>query len=733
MWQLLCLSMWCCAAPTDNWPAFRGSGDSISNAHRLPLAWGKDSGVAWTTRLTGVGQSSPIIWHDRVFVTSVDAPRKERAIVGCFDLNSGRKLWETDIKSAEPAPISDYTSRAAPTPACDSQRVYVFFETGNLAALSHDGKILWSRSLTDDFGKFLGNHGLGSSVALYGDLAIVLVDHDGPSYLLAVAKATGKTAWKIDRPQKVSWSSPIIAGSQIVISSSGTCDAFDAQNGEKVWSVTGIAGNTVPSATVSEHLVCVGSSEVGSNLAIRRGGQGDVTESHVSWRSRDATATFSSPLIYQGQVYLVNRAGVAFCLDEQTGETLWTHRLSGSCWASPLGGCGRVYFFEKSGASTVVAAEPVLKVLAANSLPTDDRVYGVAAVEDRIVIRTDSTLSCIQGAAAAAIPTDDKQGPLKSENHQSSKFPAYPDLPEAITSFGAAVLGDAIYVYGGFAGKAHHYYEHGQSGELLRLDIDADTKPRAKWETVAAGPRLQGLALVATGQSLYRIGGFEARNKESDKQDLWSVADFVRFDPKTKKWHEMPPMPSPRSSFDAITAGEVIYVIGGWSMRGDQESVWQDTAYAFDSAATSPAWQELPKPPFQRRALSVGSFRDRIYVIGGMQPDGKVTRRVDIYTPAIRAWSDGPELPGETMEGFGTACCTTANHFYASTSSGKLLRLSEDGRSWELVRQLQDARFFHRMLPVTSDRLALLAGANMQQGKYATVELAPIAPQMVPR
>ena len=306
---------------------------------------------------------------------------------------------------------------------------------------------------------------------------------------------------------------------------------------------------------------------------------------------------------------------------------------------------------------------------------------------------------------------------------QSTNSPAYPDLPKAITSFGAAVLGDAIYVYGGFQGKAHHYYDQGQAGDLLRLKLDAAGKPAAAWETLATGPRLQGLALVASGQSLYRLGGFEARNKEADKQDLWSVADFVRFDPQTAKWHDMPAMPTPRSSFDAIAARGVIYAIGGWNMRGDRETEWQDTAYAFDLAAASPAWQELPKPPFQRRALSVGAFRDRIYAIGGMRPDGKVTRRVDVYTPASRAWSEGPDLPGETMEGFGTACCATADHFYVSTSSGKLLQLSDDGRTWELVRELHDARFFHRMLPVPGGRVALLAGANMQQGKYASVEV----------
>src|SRR5271156_5898097 len=113
MWQLLCLSLLCHSAPADSWPAFRGSGDSISTAQRLPLKWSQKSGVAWTAELTGVGQSSPVIWHNRVFVTSAAGPEKEKAIVACFDLGTGRKLWETDIKSAQPAPISDYTSRAA--------------------------------------------------------------------------------------------------------------------------------------------------------------------------------------------------------------------------------------------------------------------------------------------------------------------------------------------------------------------------------------------------------------------------------------------------------------------------------------------------------------------------------------------------------------------------------------------------------------------------------------------
>lgn len=735
MIQILLAAISVSAAPGDTWPAFRGDGDSVSQAQRVPLEWSKKSGIAWTAKLPGYGQSSPVIWHDRVFVTSAEGANKETALVACYDLKSGQPLWQKEFKSSEPAAVSDYISRSAPTPAVDGKHIYAFFEMGNLVALNHEGELVWQRSLTEEYGKFLGNHGLGSSIALTDEAVIVLIDHDGPSYLLAIDKSTGKNIWKVDRPQKVSWSSPIVSGGQVIVSSNGRCEALNGKTGNQLWSVDGIQGNTVPSATASDKFVVVGSSDVGSNFAIRRGGEGDVTGTGVAWRSKEATATFSSPLVYQGHAYLVNKAGVAFCLDAESGKTVWSRRIGGSCWTSPLGACGRVYFFEKSGTTTVVAAGPELKILAENVLPADDRVYGIAVVESKIVVRTGSLLTCIAGTGEVDAEKSDKVQDQATEaktgeaKKVDAKNPeakeaaiAYPNLPKAITSFGAAVLGDAVYVYGGHHGKAHHYYDLGQSGDLLRLKLADATSSDAKWEVVSTGPRLQGHALVAHGNYLYRVGGFEARNKETEEQNLWSLTDFVRFDPKSGEWKAMPPMPSSRSSFDAVVAKDTLYVVGGWSMQADKESVWQETALAFDFAAPKPEWRELAKPPFKRRALSLGTLDDKIYCIGGMQPDGKVTRHTAIYDPASNAWSEGPELPGEEMEGFGTSCCALGNRLYVSTSSGKLLVLSKDGKSWEKVRELADGRFFHRMLPIREHELLLIGGASMQRGKYSTVE-----------
>lgn len=709
----------------DAWPGFRGDGSSQAAGDNLPERWGAASNIAWTAPIPGYGQSSPVIWRDRVIVTSADGNQKETVRVSSFDMQAGKQLWSKSFKSLQTQAVNGYVSRAAPTPAADDERIYAFFETGNLVALDHAGTVAWERSITTDYGEFRGNHGLGSSLALTDKSVLVLVCHDGPSYLLAIDKTNGKTLWKADRPQEVSWSSPIYDPDQrqVIVSSSGTCEAIDAATGKQIWIVTGLKGNTVPSATLTKGLVIVGSSDVGSNLAIRRGGQGDVTGTHVAWRSADATATFSSPLVYRDHVYLVSRAGVAYCLDAASGKTVWAERIGDSCWASPLGAGGRIYFFSKGGKTTVVAAGPRLEVLATNELPTDGRVYGVAAVDRSFVVRSGSQLVCIRETADKESKKPMSQAPTPSKTSTAADN-RLPDLPQALTSFGAAILDGALYVYGGHHGTPHHYSQAGQSGKLLRLDL---SKP-AGWKELASGPKLQGLAMVAHGGKLYRVGGFMARNAESEKQDLWSVADFAAYDPRTSQWKELPAMPAPRSSFDAALVGDTLYVAGGWDLRGDKDTVWLDTALAINLAQEPLAWIELPKPPFQRRALSVGVLEGKVYVLGGMKPDGKITRETAIYDPARREWSAGPILPDGEMEGFGTACCTAGGRLYVSTITSKLLKLSDDRRSWDLVKTLPEDRFFHRMLPQDESKLMLLGGASMKSGKFSSVTVVDAAP-----
>ncbi|MDG2222826.1 MAG: kelch repeat-containing protein, partial [Rubripirellula sp.] len=257
---------------------------------------------------------------------------------------------------------------------------------------------------------------------------------------------------------------------------------------------------------------------------------------------------------------------------------------------------------------------------------------------------------------------------------------------------------------------------------LWRLDL---TKPNA-WESLGDGPGLQGLAMVTHGGKLYRIGGFTAKNKEGEDADLWSQSDVSAYDPTTKKWTELAPLPEPRSSFDAAVLGNKIYVVGGWSMQGDGESKWHESACVLDLDQSQPKWQTLPAPPFQRRALSLAAHDEKIYVMGGMDHNGGISTRVDIYDPKTKSWGRGPNLQGEEMDGFGSSAFAVGGRLYASTYSGLLQRLSADGESWEVLKELDLDRFFHRLLPLASNELMAIGGASMSSGKFDELEVIRI-------
>lgn len=294
----------------------------------------------------------------------------------------------------------------------------------------------------------------------------------------------------------------------------------------------------------------------------------------------------------------------------------------------------------------------------------------------------------------------------------------YPDLPKGLTSFGATLWGDSVYIYGGHFGHAHEYYDEGQSPQLLRLNL---TEPDT-WEELSPGPRLQGLALVAHAGKLYRIGGFAARNKKSEDQDLWSETHVACFDTTGTSWESLPPLPAPRSSHDAVVLEDRIYVAGGWQLMGGKDSEFHESAWALDLSADSPQWQELPPPPFRRRALALGTLGGKLYVIGGMQDAGEPTTEVAIFNPQSNEWTQGPSLKGEPMEGFGPAACSSDGNLYVSTYAGNVQRLAEGAESWEIVSKLENPRFFHRMLPLDSGRLLMIGGASMETGKYKSLE-----------
>lgn len=235
--------------------------------------------------------------------------------------------------------------------------------------------------------------------------------------------------------------------------------------------------------------------------------------------------------------------------------------------------------------------------------------------------------------------------------------------------------------------------------------------------------------MVAHAGKLYRIGGFTAKNAEGEDHDLWSQTSVAAYDPTERTWIDLPPLPEPRSSFDAAVLGDAIYVVGGWSMQGDADRVWHKTAWKLDLRREGLEWEAIPEAPFQRRALAVAAYNGKIFAIGGMQQEGGPTPAVDVYDPQTRTWSTGPDLLGEQgLTGFGASAFATGGRLYVSTINGTLQRLSEDGSRWEMVGETPTARFFHRMLPLDANRLLVVGGANMRIGKFDTVEVLSVAP-----
>jgi len=396
-----------------DWPAFLGGQSRDSATAKAPLEWSADSGVTWQTPLPGHGQSSPVVVGDAIYTTAVDGPEKETNIVVCLDLATGKERWQHELESSLQVKNDVYTSRAAPTPVADQAGVIAFFESGDLVALDPQGQVRWQRDLLTDYGKYEGRFGLGGSPAQVADRVFVLADNEGPSYLLAVEKQTGKTLWKTDRESRTSWTSPMVlnvAGTpQIVVSSAGSVDGYDVDSGALLWSFTDVGGNTVASPVpFGDSMFLVGASPGRngenadgarrSNMAMKIEKTADGFQPTVVWRNEKASSSFGSPIVAGDYAYYTNRAGVLFCLDAKTGEALYTTRLE-SNWATPLAIADRIYVFGKSGETSVLANGSEEKRLATNKLwqPTGDGgpggfnseiQYGVAITDAGIVVRT---------------------------------------------------------------------------------------------------------------------------------------------------------------------------------------------------------------------------------------------------------------------------------------------------------------------------------------------------------
>lgn len=385
-----------------SWSGFRGDGKSVTTFESLPLKWDESSVKGWEFDLEGKGQSSPVLFGNQIYVTSVDGPSKEKLLIYALDLDHGTVNWKRETQATATRKITEYVSFAAPTPVVDDKRVYAFYEEGDFLAWNHQGDLVWQVSLSDLFGAPEGNHGQASSPVLTQYGAVALVDQKGDSFLVCLNKNTGKVIWKTARESSTAWSTPALMEwnnqQLIVVSASGSVLAYNAKDGKEIARYADVLdGNNVPSPTVHGQSIAVASRKRGSNLLIEAKSKEGQLELVSKWEARKATSTFGSPLIHDNRVYYVSDAGIVFAHNAQTGEPLFEERIESSTWASPLGAPGRIYFFGSNGTTTVMATADQPIILSVNSLPTQekDRVYGFAVCRKGFIIRTDSKLKAI--------------------------------------------------------------------------------------------------------------------------------------------------------------------------------------------------------------------------------------------------------------------------------------------------------------------------------------------------
>lgn len=297
-----------------------------------------------------------------------------------------------------------------------------------------------------------------------------------------------------------------------------------------------------------------------------------------------------------------------------------------------------------------------------------------------------------------------------------------PPLPEAVSSFGGVVHHGWLYVYGGHIGAEHDHSAANLSRSFLRIRLGGGTS----WESLPMQTPLQGLALVAHGDKIYRVGGLSARNLnvETD-EDLHSTAEFAEYDPESRLWAALPPLPNPRSSHNAVVLGDRLYVFGGWQLAGKPPGDWQSEALVYDFAEQQAGWQTLPAPPFKRRALAASHWQDKLVALGGMGDDGKISRRVDFFDPRTGSWSQGPDLPGHGMAGFGISACNLDGELYVSGIQSTVFRLGDNGTRWEEAARMVTGRFFHQLLP-TSDGSLIAVGGASEDGHLTSIETIPV-------
>jgi outer membrane protein assembly factor BamB len=384
------------AAAAEDWPAFRGpTGQGHSAEQGLPLEWSETRNVAWKSPVEGAGWSSPVVGGGRVWVTTASGDRGRSLRALAFDVETGREIVNVEVvRARSDSPINPKNNRASPTPVVDGDRLYVHFGAEGTAALTIAGETLWKARFP-----YESQHGAGGSPVLHGDLLIFSCDGSDAAFVVALDKRTGKVRWKRDRrqPADQAYSTPLVirVGERDEVVSVGAyrAAAYELESGREIWRVGYDDGfSNVPRPVYGHGLVYIATGfHQPSLIAVRPDGSGDVTRTHVAWALKRAAPLTPSPLLVGDELYVVNDAGIATCLDAKTGHIYWQQRLGGAYSASPVFADGRIYFLSEEGVATVVAPGKEFRRLATNTL--DGSTLASMAVSSRsFFVRTDTHL-----------------------------------------------------------------------------------------------------------------------------------------------------------------------------------------------------------------------------------------------------------------------------------------------------------------------------------------------------
>ena len=397
------------------WPQWRGPhATGVSKTADPPIEWSETKNIRWKTEIPGRGSATPIVWGDKVFVLSavpagVDVagshqPRgsvrpavPHKFVIMAIDRKSGKTVWERTAREAMPHEGShpQFGTYASSSAITDGERVFAFFDSFGLYAYDMNGKLLWEKDLGDK--KMRNEFGEGQTPVLHGNTLVVQWDHQGPSFITALDKMTGKELWRTERQEIDSWGTPLVvehAGkAQVIASAMNKVTSYDLATGQVVWQGPGLTMNPIPSTVYENGMVYAVSGFRGNKLhAIQLDeAKGDLTTTKaIKWSLDADTPYVPSPLLYDGVIYLLkSNSGILSAFDAKTGKPHYQlQRLEGvpNVFASPVGAKGRIYIPGQQGATIVLKAGAAYEVLATNTLD-DGFDASPALVDNEIYLR----------------------------------------------------------------------------------------------------------------------------------------------------------------------------------------------------------------------------------------------------------------------------------------------------------------------------------------------------------